>query len=432
MKSVFLSLCFYLMLALYGHVEGQNQYELLYLRNQFDTIAERAKINLNSNSTVTQDYYWYGVALKKQGAINKCINILEEGLQSFPDDTTLNKLLADVYFDAGNYTEAVPILRKCPDDRECRIKLARIHEFNNNYVKAIEIFQELYRNDISNILYIRHLGNNYYNLDSISKALFYYKKRLSLNPYDQLIAYKVSRIYRKNKAYQKSIEVCNPILAKDSTNLRFLKQTGYVYHEWKKYNRASNLFSKALALGDSSKFVYKYLGISKLGNHVFHSGRKHLLEAYEKDTNDFETCYFLGRAFLNSPTPGRGLYYLNRADSLLQPDPSVMAALYLEKQSIYSSIDKYKNAVDCYKSAYKYTQKPEYLFYIASIYQHKIKDKSHALDHYRLFLSKLPPEKQTGHETGQKHIVISLKKVAENNVKDLRKALFFEGKLNQP
>jgi len=432
MKSVFLSLWICLTLALYGQVEGQNQYELLYLQNQFDTIVERAKIHLNYNSPATRDYYWYGVALKKKGAINKCINIMEAGLQSFPDNTMLNKLLAGVYFDTGNYTEAVPILREYPDDRECRIKLARIHEFNNNYVKAIEIFQELYRHDTSNILYLRHLGDNYYNLDSMAKALFFYKKRLSLNPYDQLIAYKVSRIYRKNKAYQKSIDVCKPILAKDSTNLRFLKQAGYVYHEWKKYHWASKLFSKALNLGDSSKFVYKYLGISELGNHVFHSGRKHLLEAYEKDTNDFETCYFLGRAFLNSPTPGRGLYYLNRADSLLQPDPSVMAALYLEKQSIYSSIDKYKSAVDCYKSAYKYTQKPEYLFYIASIYQHKLKDKSHALDHYRLFLSKLPHEKQTGHETSQKRIVISLKKVAENNVKDLRKALFFEGKLNQP
>ncbi len=430
MKNVLLSLSICLILGLYYQVQGQNQYELLYLQNQFDLIVKQAEIKTSSNSPDSIDYYWYAVALNKKGAINQCFQILNEGLQYFPDNSKLNKLLADVYFQNGNFTDAEFIFQKYLGDPQCKMKLVKIHEFNNNYLQAIENLQKLYRNDTTNILYLRHLGDNYYDLDSTSKALFFYKKALALNPYDQLTAYKVSRIYRKNQEYQKSIEACQPILVKDSTNLRFLKQAGYVYYEWKKYDRATEIFSKAIASGDSSKFVYKYLGISELGNHIFHSGRKHLLEAYEKDPKDFETCYFLGKAFLNSPTPGKGLYYLNRADSLLQPDPSVMSALYLEKQSIYSAMGKFIDAVSCYKSAYNYNRKPEYLFYIASTYQHKLKDKSKALEYYRLFLSELPPQQRSEHGVSKKGIVITYRKVAEDNIKELKKELFFQGELD--
>ena len=56
--------------------------------------------------------------------------------------------------------------------------------------------------------------------------------------------------------------------------------------------------------------------------------------AYQADSNDFEIYYFPGKAFLYSPTPGVGLFYLNRVDSLLQPYPKTFSTLHNDKQSI--------------------------------------------------------------------------------------------------
>jgi hypothetical protein len=55
---------------------------------------------------------------------------------------------------------------------------------------------------------------------------------------------------------------------------------------------------------------------------------------YQADSKDFEIYYFPGKAFLFSPPPGVGLFYLIRVDSLLQPVPKTFSTLQIDKQSI--------------------------------------------------------------------------------------------------
>ena len=67
---------------------------------------------------------------------------------------------------------------------------------------------------------------------------------------------------------------------------------------------------------------------------MYKYSREHLMMSHQADSKDFEIYYFPGDAFLYSPTPGVGLFYLNRVDSLLQPDPKTFSTLHNDKQSI--------------------------------------------------------------------------------------------------
>ncbi|MCW0484860.1 hypothetical protein [Gaoshiqia sediminis] len=183
--------------------------------------------------------------------------------------------------------------------------------------------------------------------------------------------------------------------------------------------------------GDSGKFVLKNLGVSEFRNSMIKESREHLIMAYQVDSTDFEINYFLGKAYLNSPTPETGLYYLNRVDSLLQPDPKIISALYYDKQSIYSTIGKYNEALKCYEISYKYNPKPEYIFYIASLYQYKLDNKKKALEYYEHFLTLLPPKPESEHIYDEKQITVSLRKAAETNIIELKEELFFKGELNK-
>ena len=79
--------------------------------------------------------------------------------------------------------------------------------------------------------------------------------------------------------------------------------------------------------------------------------------------------------------------------------------------------------------AYKYNPNPEYLFYIAFIYQNKLNDKQHALEYYELFIESLPPEANSEHRSDTNQITVSLRKLAEDYITKLREELFFDGKL---
>jgi tetratricopeptide (TPR) repeat protein len=277
---------------------------------------------------------------------------------------------------------------------------------------------------------LTHFGDNYYQLDSIELALKYYHKVFDRNPADQSTAKKLASLYLKNKDFKKSIAICDTVLKSDSTNIIFLKIKGMASFNKNDFKTAEACFDYLYRKGDSSKFIVKHLGICEFNNSKFSTSRGHLIKAFEMDSNDYETCFYLGKGFLNSTTPEKGLYFLNRIDSLLQPNPLILSALYDEKQSIYSTVNNYNEALNCYKIAYRYNPKPEYLFFIASMYQNKLNDSQKALEYYSRFLESLPPKPDSEHKFEENQIIISLRKIAEDNIVKLKEELFFNGKLS--
>jgi tetratricopeptide (TPR) repeat protein len=278
---------------------------------------------------------------------------------------------------------------------------------------------------------LEHLGDNYYQVDSIELAIREFLKILNINPNDQLNTVKLARLLIQNKNYTKAIEICDTGLKSDSTNKKLIKLKGIASYNKSDFQTSESCFKYLYENGDSTSFILKHLGISEFENSSFKTSKEHLLQAFQLDSNNFEVCYMLGRCYLNSTDPARGLYFFERVDSLLQPDPKILSALNSEKQSIYSTIEDYEKALACYQKAYEYNPKPEYIFYIASLYQNKLNNPKKAFENYERFLSLLPEKTNTpsSDDIDENQMTISLKSVAERNMIKIKEELFFKEEL---
>lgn len=400
---------------------SQENCEILLLKGDFDKIIE----NTQQLSSI-EDFYWNSIALDHKGKVLEALKVLSDGIIMYEEIEKLELLYANYLFKTGQYPKAKLYLLKYKDNNLFN-KLISVLEFENNYQLAIDLIEKEISSDSTNVYLLSHLAENYYQIDSLNLAIYWYEKALIINQNDQLIIEKLAKYYFKDKAYRISVQKCDIALQNDSLNKNFIKIKGMASMNIPNYETAQNCFKFLYENGDSSNFILKNLGVCEFNNSSFVSSRDHLLLAFQFDPNDYEICYFLGKGYLNSPYPEKGLFYFNRVDSLLQPDLNILSALYLEKQSIYNSINKYEEALNCYKIAHKYNPKPEYLFYIASMYETNFKNSEKALEYYNLFLQKLPTKLNSDHKYKEDQMILSLRKSAENNIVRLKEELFFKG-----
>lgn len=364
---------------------AQEDYDLLYIKGEHNKIFAKSQ-----KMETHEDYYWNSIILDKKGNTLDAIEILYKGISEFDNVKEIETLLSDFLYESGQYLKAKSLLEKHLDTPDRILKHISVLEFQEEYLMAIEMLQREMLVETANLDYLTHLGNNYSRIDNLELAIKEFFKILIINPNDQLIAAKLANLLIKNKDYSRAVEICNIGLSSDSTNRKLVKLKGIASFNKPDFHTDKYCFRYLYEQGDSSKFTLKHLGISEFSIKSFQASREYLLQAFNIDSNDYEICYIIGKCFLNSPEPEQGLPFFNRVDSLLQPDPKILSALNIEKQSIYSSIENYEKALECYNIAYEYNPKPEYVFYMASIHQNRLNDKRKALEEYERFLSILP------------------------------------------
>lgn len=140
---------------------------------------------------------------------------------------------------------------------------------------------------------------------------------------------------------------------------------------------------------------------------------------------------FIGKCYLYTDEPEKGLYFFDLVESLLQPDPKTLASLYMDKETIHSRLGNYDEALQCYQKAYEYNPKPEYIFHIAMLYQNRLNDPKSALKNYERFLNLLPDNAEVDSIDWPKdEITVTLESRAKDNIANIKKDLFFDGKMN--
>lgn len=422
----------------------EGRYELLFLQKEYDTILQESAV-LNNET----DYLWNAIALRQTGELAGSMEVAELGVAIYPEHKPLEMLLGELYFSAGRYSMAKPLLNRYREHRDYFMMLIRVLEFESDHNRAIILLSERLPEPPLDREYLGRLADNCIKADSLVRAKKIYETLVSLDSADQRSLTRLANVHLELREYNESVMVCNRALEMDSTNLTLHRIKGFASFRNGSFGTARESFRVLHESGDSGKVILKHLGISEIKDHEYDDARKHLLQLYALDSTDHEVCFFLGRAFLNSDEPGRGLFFLERADSLARPDPEVLAAIYVEMIAIYTSLKKHADAIEAYEKAYAYSPKPEYLFFMASSYEFNLENKKKALETYERFVASLPPkdanaadpsqdeasgnlsqEREPAKQTGQPDRLISMKEVALRNIERLREELFFEGALD--
>lgn len=312
---------------------AQNRYEILYLKGEY------SKIEILSNHFGdANDYYWNAMALDKNGKILKAIDVLQIGLEKYPNNELLEKLFIDLLYGTGQYSRVKPLLSKYLDYSEYFLKYIKVLEFEENYQDAIKKLKDKLQNDSLNIRYLSLLGDYYLQTDSIEASIKIFDRLIKINPNDQISMYKLAKLYIKKKAYVDAIDLANRVLLNDTENKKFLKIKGIAGFNINDFNMSAICFQLLLNQGDSSKFILKNLGVSQYKEDHFKEAQKKLYLAFKCDSSDYEVNIFLGNALANSNKPNDGLYYLNRADSLIQTNPIILSLFIITNRKFTTNL----------------------------------------------------------------------------------------------
>jgi tetratricopeptide (TPR) repeat protein len=404
---------------------GQETFELLFVKGDYDGILSKSS-ELNSSDA----YYWHSLMLDRKGENLKSISFLKEGIEKYPQDTILEKQLADYYYKTGQYTQAKPMFYRYSDNPDVFLKLINVLGFEEDYRKGIELIKEKISTDSLNIELLSQLGDFYQQSGALSSSILIFEKLILINPNDLRSAIKLISLYIRTKDYMNAVERSDTYLKINPENIKLNTLKGMACFNMEDFHCAYPCFKVLLTKGDSSKFVFKHLGLIEFELGMFDASLEHLLEVFIKDDMDKETIYTLGKLYSRSDTPEEGLFYFNLVDSLMQPNPIILSNIYIEKQSIYYKLGNYEEALYCYLTAYSYDPQPQYLFFIASAYQTNLNDKRKALEYYEKFIAELPARPKSDSGKGKSTTTFTLKGAAENNIRRLKEELFFEGDKN--
>jgi tetratricopeptide (TPR) repeat protein len=190
------------------------------------------------------------------------------------------------------------------------------------------------------------------------------------------------------------------------------------------YPGAAGHFGKAIALGDSSAFAFKYAGIAHYLNASFPEAIRFLSVASELDSTDAEVHFFLITSLAGTTRKEEAMFHLERSLELIRPDPAVIARIYSEQGNIMCLEMEYENTYALYRRAwYADTTNPMALYYMASILDNSLHRSREAMSDYTLFLEKfdrMPPE--ASEKYGQ---LPTIREIVKDRIESLREELFF-------
>ena len=345
--------------------------------------------------------------------------------------------LANCYQSIGDYKNAQRFYKKAliisPKNNYLYQQLADAHYQDDDFNSAILNYFLAYIADSSYYL-SKQLARCFDNLEKIDTAIYYYQKAFNLNPFDFQTAYRLANLYKQNEDYETAINITEPFLMHDSTNVKMLKLNGFLYFLNKDFSESIKSFEKCISLNDSSDFTNKYLGYSYFKAEEYEKAKDYLERAFFNDTSNIELCYVLGLSCDYSVYKKLGIQYLSKTIELATPSSTFLSQVYQSLAAANTGFYKYEEALEAYLKTYKLTPSDTLLiFKIASHYDNWIKDKDKTLKYYQVFMETRPKGKRPLPKMPVPGgIVVSYYDYVDRRMREIKEELFWHGEKQSP
>jgi tetratricopeptide (TPR) repeat protein len=229
----------------------------------------------------------------------------------------------------------------------------------------------------------------------------------------------------RKKDYANGLVLANEGLAIDSLNIELRKHRAYLFYLTEQYDQALEDFNQVMVAGDSSKFTCKYYGLCFFEEKSFWDARKHLLMAYEKDTLDAETTFFLGLSYRWSQEEEEGVKYLNKTLELLQPDPRQMSRIYIELAGVYQVLHQFDMTIESYNKVLEYSDHKDLIYFrLGQVYEENLHNKKLAIEYYQKYIDLRTADHQLYNSSTE--TMEPLLDQVQSRINRLKEELFFE------
>jgi tetratricopeptide (TPR) repeat protein len=270
----------------------------------------------------------------------------------------------------------------------------------DQYPIALTEYEKLYSKDTSNLFLIKQIAMCYYKTGQNDSSILYYYKALKENPYDAASVSNICNLLYPKLAYGEGIQLTEAYRQLDSTNAKINSLNAYFYLLNDQYRIAINKFHSCMEKKDTSRFIFKNIGIAYFHALSYDTAKFYLEKAYFLDTTDVTNLHFLGLACSKSYYKKLGIEYLEKAIGLYDPTLSKLANLYLNASNAcdaWSNCSADKKIAINQNAIFYNPQENNLLYKLASAYDNK-KDPKKALELYTQYLNTFPAKRDKGQD----------------------------------
>lgn len=313
-----------------------------------------------------------------------------EGLSFNPQNKEIPAELAEALSAMGNHYDAVSYYETAvglqPDNLVLAGKLGRNYIQLNEFKKAHDIFEQVYRADSSNIFWNKQYAISSHRIGRTSKAIDLYEKILSANPRDYNSYMNLARLYQQAelkddavKAMERGIEVFP-----NAAGLYHMLGTHHFYN--KDYSKARLAFENCFEAGGDTVYKTKLqYGISLYFTGEEASAIAVLLECIEQVQNDPYALFYLSLSHKKLAQLELAEAFMNAA--IESATPAFLPDMYHHLGQIYGLQRSFEKSIAALRKANELDPTNyEVLFEIATTYEEYHSNKTLALNYYQIYL----------------------------------------------
>lgn len=347
-------------------------------------------IAVSSSRAQQNDCRITGHDLYKEGNYNQAIDVLLH-CELLETDSIAKEWLVASWFLSGDIIAAGNYFKSIPDSllpSNLWSWKARTSFSSGAFDDAVMVYSRLVQTDSLNVNYIRQLAIAAEKNEQPELAILNYEKALTLNSKDIVSGTRLINWYLRKDELLKADSLSASLMTADSLP-ELCRLRGDVLYRLKEYEQAFIAYRPLLQKGTSNPELLRKAGICQFMSGETEQSITMLSTALMIDPEDDITCYYLGMAYQATGDFKKAELYIRGA---IEKSISQNISVYYHRMAkIYESAGEYKNALDAYKNAYRYSgddlaTKAGYQYEIGRVYEVYMQDTLKALEHYAYFL----------------------------------------------
>jgi len=310
----------------------------------------------------------------------------------YENDTTeiecLSKLASASYRsgDQANAKKYLHLLEKSDSTEvEVFIQLASIYEQQLQNAKAIKYYSIVNKMLPENPIYFRKNANLYRSYGEKAEAFRLYAIANKLNPRDVLALKGLAELTLSNGQFSMADSIIRTSLVLDSMNINMNYLMARSKYKQKQYDSVTLVFHRIRGHVDLNSYYNKMLGYAylQIDSVDFAINKLRLALVDEEDSEKLH--YYLATAYEKKENmEGAMEHYEKAVEYAISPD---LDLYHRNVGRLASKENDLKKAIDAYKDAYKYSEDPVLLYYLATSSDLYYKDKNIAIRYYTKYLA---------------------------------------------
>ena len=319
---------------------------------------------------------------------NKAVPLYYECVRSEKTNIHYLNKLAYCYYQLGNNSDAKIYYRETlkydSTSIIAYIYLGALAERESELIEASDYYEQLIKIDSTVAHYHKLKAKVDLKKGEILKAFYGYSQAIALNPTDIETIAEVAKVYLQLgdvKSASQMLEKGRIINPRNKT-INYLQVN--VNFKRDSFHLVIPLMEDILARGDTVDHYQKLLAMSYMFEERYNEARVHLIRLTKHEKPNELTYYRLAQTYDQMDSTALSIAAYEQAIDI--GISKNVSAYYKNIGILKEDLNQLKAALDAYKEAYHFSNRPDDLFHLARCQDKYYADKRIALNNYKKFL----------------------------------------------